>query len=31
MTFPGLRSPEDRAAMIAFLRTFHDDPPPVPE
>jgi len=31
MTFAGLKKPEDQAAMIAFLRTNHDDPPPLPE
>lgn len=29
MVFPGLRSPEDRAALIAFLRTKSDSPPPL--
>ena len=30
MTFPGLSKPEDRAAVIAFLRTRNDSPPPLP-
>jgi cytochrome c len=29
MAFAGLRSPEDRAAMIAYLRSLSDDPRPV--
>lgn len=31
MVFAGLRKPEDRAALIAFLRSHHDNPPPLPE
>ena len=31
MTFAGLRKPEDQAAMLAFLQTYHDDPPAAPE
>ena len=31
MTFVGLRKEDDRAAIIAFLRTYHDDPPALPE
>ena len=31
MTFAGLRKEADRAAIIAFLRTYHDDPPALPE
>lgn len=30
MTFAGLSKPEDRAAVIAFLRTRSDSPPPLP-
>ena len=30
MTFAGLRKPEDRANMVAFLRTQSDSPPPLP-
>jgi cytochrome c2 len=30
MTFAGLSKPEDRAAVIAFLRTRNDSPPPLP-
>ncbi len=30
MTFVGLKSPEDRAAVIAWLRTNSDNPPPLP-
>ncbi|HLS68953.1 MAG TPA: c-type cytochrome, partial [Kiloniellales bacterium] len=29
MVFPGLRSLEDRAAMIAYMRSMSDDPPPL--
>jgi len=29
MVFPGLRSPEDRAALIAFLRSKSENPPPL--
>lgn len=29
MVFPGLRSLEDRAAMIAYLRSMSEDPPPL--
>jgi cytochrome c len=31
MTFAGLKKPEDRAALLAYLRTFSDNPPPLPE
>ena len=30
MTFAGLSKPEDRANVIAFLRTRSDSPPPLP-
>ena len=30
MTFPGLPKPEDRAALIAYLRTLSDSPKPLP-
>lgn len=30
MTFPGLSKPEDRANVIAYLRTRNDSPPPAP-
>ncbi|NJO56197.1 MAG: cytochrome c family protein [Rhodospirillales bacterium] len=30
MTFAGLRKPEDRAAVIAYLRTLDDNPKPLP-
>jgi cytochrome c len=30
MTFAGLRKPEQRADVIAFLRTKNDSPPPLP-
>lgn len=30
MTFAGLRKAEDRAALIAYLRTLDDSPPPLP-
>lgn len=30
MTFPGLSKPEDRANVIAYLRTRNDSPPPLP-
>ena len=30
MTFPGLPKPEDRAAVIAYLRTLSDSPKPLP-
>jgi cytochrome c len=30
MTFPGLSKPEDRANVIAFLRSRSDSPPPLP-
>jgi cytochrome c len=29
MTFVGLKKPEQVAAVIAYLRTFHDNPPPM--
>ena len=31
MAFAGLKKPADRAALIAYLRELHDDPPPLPE
>lgn len=31
MTFVGLRSPEDRAAVIAYMRSVTDNPPALPE
>lgn len=30
MNFIGLKKPEDRAAVIAYLRTLEDNPPPLP-
>ncbi len=30
MTFVGLKKPEDRAAVIAYLRTLADSPPGLP-
>jgi len=30
MTFPGLKKPEERAAVIAYLRTLSDSPKPLP-
>jgi cytochrome c len=30
MTFVGLKKPEDRINMIAYLRTQNDSPPPIP-
>jgi cytochrome c len=30
MTFPGLSKPEDRAALIAYLRSLSDSPKPLP-
>ncbi len=30
MNFPGLRRPQDRANLIAWLRTQHPSPPPLP-
>jgi len=30
MAFVGLRKPEDRAAMIAYLRRMSANPPPLP-
>lgn len=30
MTFPGLPKPEDRAALLAYLRTLSDSPKPLP-
>ena len=30
MTFPGLKKPEDRADVIAYLRTAANSPPPLP-
>jgi cytochrome c2 len=29
MTFVGLKKPEQVAAVIAYLRTFHDNAPPL--
>ncbi len=29
MTFPGLKKPEERAAVIAYLRSLTDNPPPL--
>jgi cytochrome c len=31
MAFAGLRSTDDRANIIAYMRTLHDDPPPLLE
>ncbi|HEX2581152.1 MAG TPA: cytochrome c family protein [Dongiaceae bacterium] len=31
MTFAGLRKPEDRAALLAYLRTLSDNPQPAPQ
>lgn len=31
MTFPGLRKPEERAALLAYLREMSDAPPPLPQ
>ncbi len=31
MSFAGLKKPEDRAAILAFLRGHSDNPPPLPE
>lgn len=31
MSFAGLRKPEDRAAIIAYLRSLSDNPVPLPE
>ena len=31
MTFGGLRSPEERAAVIRFLMEYSDNPPPLPK
>jgi cytochrome c len=31
MTFAGLKKPEDRANVIAYLRTLADSPPPLPQ
>jgi cytochrome c len=30
MNYIGIKKPEDRAAMIAWLRTLHDAPLPLP-
>ncbi len=30
MSFAGLRKPEDRAHLIAYMRTLSDNPPPLP-
>ena len=31
MAFPGIPDAQQRADVIVFLRTMHDDPPPLPE
>ena len=31
MGFPGLKKPEDRAAVIAYLRSVTENPPPLPD
>lgn len=31
MSFAGLSKPEDRAAVIAYMRSFTDNPPPLPD
>ena len=31
MGFPGVKKPADRAALIAYLRTLADTPPPLPK
>ena len=31
MSFAGVRSPEDRATLLAYLRQQHANPPPLPE
>lgn len=31
MSFAGLKKPEDRAAVILYLRTLNNNPPPLPE
>jgi cytochrome c len=31
MSYAGIRDPEDRANVIAYLRSMDDDPPPLPE
>lgn len=31
MVFAGIRKAEDRADLIAYLRTLHDSPPPLPQ
>lgn len=31
MSFAGLRKPEDRAAVIVYLRDYTENPPPLPE
>jgi cytochrome c len=30
MTFAGIKKPEQRAAVIAYLRSITDNPPPLP-
>ena len=30
MTFPGIKKPEERAALIAYLRSLSDNPKPLP-
>jgi cytochrome c len=31
MTFAGIKGPEDRAGLLAYLRQLNDNPPPLPE
>lgn len=31
MNYAGMRDVEDRAALIAWMRSLHDNPPPLPE
>ena len=31
MSFAGVSRPEERADLIAYMRSLHDDPPPLPE
>ena len=31
MSFAGLRKPQDRAEVIAYMREYTEDPPPLPE
>jgi cytochrome c len=30
MTFVGIKKPEDRAALLAYLRSLSDSPKPLP-